>query len=713
MRSKIMAVALGLACLTLPFARVTFAQEASTDGWSGDLTPKLLYFDYSGGAGEGWNHFLERYHVRDGVSGDQRSGLDIDLDLDLTYSKGTRDLFTLDRRGDGQYNNFTLGRFNAEKVEVSGYYSRYRSATGGLDYLYSPNQAPGGTDPSYNSPPQTNSGYFARFNDNSGRSAYTSDRTGFGAGVELKPALLGGLAAIDLRYDGYQRDGNRFTPWIAGGSDFTGPQVQLQRWRGFDQPIDESVGKVALDFTLSPGGQFQLSYAGAVEEFDNQARSFTIGDFASTLPPGNAVGGTNGTKPLHFVPDSKLSTHQLRLSKSFGRSAIAAGYGMSLLEQDSFTQRQNSAGYSTGEIAGQNGFFNFTSRLTDSTTLEAHLRYTNRDNDSTFPATGLISATADQQLGVRINSLEGFEYAVEAAFRPVGGRTSWTAGWKREDISRDLTFHVSPGITAQRSLYSEDSLSDEIYLKFVSRPGQGWTVRIIPSYLKADETGLITEPEESLNLKTFASYVTPGGTMVSAYYNYKDEQNTNKTYTNAVAPTGADGATVGQDVAQTLSSAGAALSLTPATGASLSLGLDWMQSDFESFYFSTNRRRFENPTGGITFATRDRSQYKIDTLSLSLGGEWQALENLTLSGGYTYATSDGDFGSGLVARELASTIDGSVDTTLQSLLLDGRYELKPGFGLWLQYLYEDYEDGSYDVISGSLQTITVGFGFKL
>lgn len=713
MRFKITAATLGLACLLLPFTGAIHAQGAPEAGWTGDLTPKLLYFDYAGGPGEGWNHFLERYQVRDGVSGDQRSGLDLDLDLDLTYSKGARDLFTLDRRGDGQYNNFTLGRFNAENVAVSGYYRRYRSATGGLDFLYSPNQAPGGTDPSYNSPSQTNSGYVARFNDDSDRTAYTSDRTNFGVGVQLKPALLGDIASIALNYEGYQRDGNRFAPWIAGGSDFTGPQVQLQRWRGFDQPIDESVGKVALDFTLSPGGTFNLAYAGAIEEFDNQARSFTIGDFASALPPTNAVGGTNGTKPLHFAPDSKLSTHQLRLSKSFGKSAIAAGYGMSLLEQDSFTQRQGAAGYSTGEIAGQNGFFNFTSRLTNSTTLEAHLKYTSRDNDSTFPATGLISATADQQLGVRINSLEGFEYAVEAAFRPVGGRTSWTAGWKREDISRDLTFHVSPGITAQRSLYSEDSLSDEIYLKFVSRPGQGWTVRITPSYLQADETGLITEPEESFNLKTFASYVTPGGTMLSAYYNYKDEQNSNKSYTNAVAPTGADGARVGQDVAQTLSSAGASLSLTPAAGASLSLGLDWMQSDFESFYFSTNRRRFENPTGGITFATRDRSQYKIDTLSLSLGGEWQAMESLTLSGGYTYATSDGDVASGLIAQELGSTIDGSVDTTLQSLLLDGRYDVTAGFGLWLQYLYEDYEDGSYDLISGSLQTITVGFGFKL
>ena len=50
MRIKITAAALGLACLTLPFARVTFAQDAPIDGWSGDLMPKLLYFDYSGGA---------------------------------------------------------------------------------------------------------------------------------------------------------------------------------------------------------------------------------------------------------------------------------------------------------------------------------------------------------------------------------------------------------------------------------------------------------------------------------------------------------------------------------------------------------------------------------------------------------------------------------------------------------------------------------------
>ena len=393
--------------------------------------------------------------------------------------------------------------------------------------------------PSYNSPPQTNSGYFARFNDNSERSAYTSDRTNFGVGVKLKPALLGDIAAIDLNYEGYQRDGNRFSPWIAGGSDFTGSQVQLQRWRGFDQPIDESVGKVALDLTLSPGGSFNFAYAGCDRgvQQSGAARSPSV---TSHLPFRLATRSAAPTAPSRSTSFPTASCHaQAAALEELRPVRDRGGLRHSLLEQDSFTQRQQAAGYSTGEISGQNGFFNFTSRLTPSTTLEAHLKYTNRDNDSTFPATGLISATADQQLGVRINSLEGFEYAVEAAFRPVGRRTSWTAGWKREDISRDLTFHVSPGIIAQRSLYSEESLSDEIYLKFVSRPGQGWTVRITPSYLQADETGLITEPEESFNLKTFASYVTPGGTMLSAYYNYKDEQNSNKNYTNAVAPTGA------------------------------------------------------------------------------------------------------------------------------------------------------------------------------
>ncbi|HUP25437.1 MAG TPA: hypothetical protein VNB06_21170, partial [Thermoanaerobaculia bacterium] len=311
MRTKSTATELVLACLVCLLAAPALAAEeaAAEDGWSGVVTPRFILFDFSGGAGDERAHFLERYQLRYGLAGDDRSGLDFDLDLDLTYSKGPRDLFTLERRGEGKYNNHTDGRFNAEKVAVTGYYSRYRSATGGIGFLYNPNQAPGGTDPTYNTPPQTNSGYVSRFNDDSGRTVYESGRETFGLGLRLKPALVGEIATVELRHDGYQRDGNRFSPWIAGGSDFSGPARQLERWRGFDQPVDETLGQLSLAFTLSPGGLFELAYVGASEDFDNQARSFTIGDFAALLSPGHAVAGTNGTKPLHFVPDATLTTH--------------------------------------------------------------------------------------------------------------------------------------------------------------------------------------------------------------------------------------------------------------------------------------------------------------------------------------------------------------------------------------------------------------------
>lgn len=714
MRTRTTVNELILACLFgLVAGPALGAEAAAPAGWSGVITPKFFLFDYSGGAGVDRIHFLERYQVRDGLAGDDRSGIDLDLDLDLSYSNDAREIFALERRTEGRDNHGARGRFNAEKLAISGYYSRYRSATGGIDFLYSPGQAPGGTDPSYNTPPQTGSGYFARFNDDSGRTAYTVDRTAFGATARLKPSLLGDVASVDLSYDGYQRDGSRLAPWVAGGSDLAGPQVQLQRWRGYAQPVDETMGRLALSFTLSPGGLFQLAYDGAVEEFDSQARAFTIGDFAAFLPAGNTVAGTNGTKPLHFVPDSTLTTHGLRLSKSFGRSAVAAGYGVSLLEQDSFTQRQSDAGYDTGEVATQNAFLNFNSRLSRSVVLEGYLKHLSRDNDSTFPAPGLLSATEAERLGVRIDRLETVAYGLATNIRPAGRNSTVTAGWKREDTSRDLTFHASPGITPQRSLYREDSLSDEVYLKLVARPSKGLTVRVTPSYLWAEKTGLVVEPEESINLKTLLSYVTPGGMLVSGYYNYTDQQNTNNSFTNAVAPAGNDGASVDQDAAKTLHATGASLSLTPAAGASVALGFDWIQSDFESFYFSTNRRRFENPASGIAFSVRDRSRYKIDTLLLSLGGDWLPRPELELSAGYTYSQSQGDVGSGLVARELATTVDSTIDNALHSILLGVRYQSKRGTGIWAQYLFDDYRDGAYDVLSGSLHTLTVGFAFKL
>jgi hypothetical protein len=681
------------------------ADDASEDGLSGVITPKLFLLDRSS---DDQPRFLERYRIREGLGGEDAY---LDLDLNLTY-EASRGVFTLEHTGEGTYSRRGDARFNTDSVSIFGNYSRYRSAIGSIGFLFSPGQAPGGTDPSYNTPPQTGSGYFAHFNDDSGRSIYEIDRTAYVAGVRLKPSLLGDLAAVELRYDGYTRDGHRFAPWMAGGSDFTGPQVQLQRWRGFDQPVDETMNDLSLNVTFSPGGRFQLAYDGSVERFDNHARSFTIGDFAALLPPENGVGGTNGTKPVHFVPDSTLANHALRFSKSFAGTSVAVGYAMSVLEQDSFTQRQADAAFN-GEISSENAYVQLNSRLSTAVTVEGSLKYRNRDNDSTFPAPGLLSPTEGERLGVRINSIESLEYGLSAIFRHTKSKSTVTAGWKREDSNRDLTFHASPGITSQRSLYSEDSLSDELFLTFVSRPRTGLTMRFTPSYIRADETALVTEPEEAVSLKALVSYVAPGGTMVSGYYNYKNEQNARQSFTNAVSPTGADGASIHQDTDRTLNSGGAMLTLAPGADLNFSLGLDWLQNDFDSYFFSSNRRRFENPTGGITFSIRDRPNYNVDTVSLSLNGQWQARETLVVNGGYTHAKSDGDVARGLIGNELASTVDGTIDNTLNSILVGVTHQPRDRFGVWGQLLYDRYSDDAYDVLSDDLFTVIVGFSFKL
>jgi hypothetical protein len=33
--------------------------------------------------------------------------------------------------------------------------------------------------------------------------------------------------------------------------------------------------------------------------------------------------------------------------------------------------------------------------------------------------------------------------------------------------------------------------------------------------------------------------------------------------------------------------------------------------------------------------------------------------------------------------------------------------------IWAQYTYDDYQDDAYDILSGSLHTLTIGLAFEL
>ncbi|MDD3528397.1 MAG: MtrB/PioB family outer membrane beta-barrel protein [Gallionellaceae bacterium] len=702
--SKKNASKLILPCLTLLAAAMAQAEEGA--GVSGEITAKLNYFNYSDGPGAGLTQYLQAYGGQESWSGDIDDGLYGDLDIRLAVG----DSLTLERQGYGLGNHRGQARVNTSGIAFNGYYSHFRSNSGGVEYLNNPNLMPvdnqgvGGTDCTYEDDAcglanNTNSGYIAQFNNDSpGQTAYKTERTTYGLGMKLKPGLLGGWGSISVAFDGYRRDGNELATWVAGGSDLTG--APLSRWRGYDRPIDENMHRFSLNLTAAPKGLFTLTYDGSLEKFDNQAGYFTM----DTLLPALNNAGTG--KALHFVPDSTLMSHAVRIAKTFDSTVVAAGYGMTRLEQDSFTTWQTDRAYTNGKIATDNAYLTVNHRLTPTVEVEALVKYFNRDNDSTYPAVGLIDADGSTEtLGVRINDIESLNYGLAATFRGLPAKSSLTAGWKHDDIDRDLTFNnTANGIKDAVSLYDAKTESDEVYMKWIARPMKGMTVRLTPSYVWADKTGLVTEPERAFNLKAQMGYAMDGGKHVSAYYNYKRKENGNNTLTDKHASLDVHE----QDVDNTFHSAGVSLNLAATEKLSASVGLDWTQNDFDSYYFSSDVRRYEANTD---FLRRGHANFKADTWSLSFNADYQASDRLRLSAGYTWSLSDGD--STTVDDSQSYTVREEIDNTLHSLVLGAGYALKKGMTLRAGYVFDKYEDDAYDALSGHVHTLMLGMSFTL
>lgn len=708
-----------LPCMTVLALALAQAHAAESTGTtvSGEITPKVYYFNYTGGPGAGLTPYLQSYSGQESWSGNRDNGFYADLDLSLTLAGEQGDILTLERQGFGLDNHRGSLRGGSSSVGFSGYYSHYRSNSGGVDYVNHPGTVDNPNDPLYTS---TNSGMVSKFSDDGlGQTNYHTERTRYGVGVKFKPDLLGKGTSLALNFDGYNRDGNKFATWVAGGGDFAGPSFQFERWRGYDKPVDEKMGRMSLNFTASPAGMFQFSYDGSYEKFDNQARTFKIGDFASFLPTGVTVNAGSVDTPLHFIPDSTLMTHALRVSKTFGATAVAAGYGMSKLEQDSFNTEQLATGFTTGEISTENAFINLNHQVSQSVGLEGYVKYFNRDNDSTQFALGLLNQNIRDQWGVRIANIESMNYGLAATFRGMPVKSTLTAGWKREDSDRELQYNnltATPniGIVPSVSLYREETVSDEVYLKWVARPLPGMTLRITPSYIWADKTAFVTLPEDSLNLKTALSYAMTNGMQVNAYYNFKDKENGNNSFANTVKPTGS--ITVSptnvyeQKADDTFHAAGVSLNLMPMERVNASVSLDWVQNDFETYFFGTNVRRFET---NVVFDPRGTSAFKVDTWSLSLNGDYQASDRLLLNAGYTFSKSDGDLTTTSTALSGAYVVNDKIDNTLHSLILGANYGLKKNMTLRGGYTYDKYDDNAYDALSGGVHTLMAGVSFAL
>ncbi|MDZ4347946.1 MAG: hypothetical protein U1A22_00165 [Xanthomonadaceae bacterium] len=694
-------------------AATTTTSETRT---TGEITTKLYVFDYFSGFGEDRTQFVERYNYQKGFSGDRRSDFFVDADFRLKVVDDDRELLSIERLGFGRHNQRGTLEANRETFGIEAYYSQFRSATGGLDWLFSPNQVPGGTELAAFFPAQTNtnSGFLAQFNDDSGRTRFDVKRVSYGAAVKIKPVVFEDRGSIKVGYDGYQRTGNQLTSFVLGGGDIreAGTNAQtsgrvLQRWRGINQDIDESVNRFKLTLAGTPGNKLVLAYDFSWDKFNNNGTDLIHSDVVPFLGSEWQYNtGGDATRPLGFAPESHQFRHGLRASRTFGKTAISGGFGQSWLEQDSFTQPQTRAGF-VGKTSTDNAFFNIASNVVAGVRLEGFLRYYQRDNDSTFPAPGLIDPFAGEQLGVRVNEIETYTYGANASWRSRTLDSNFILGWKHEDKQRDLTFSgasVDPtlnGITAERSLFREDTEYDEVSLKIVSRLGNSTTLRLTPSYLWADKVGLVTDPETSFQFKSNLGHVTEAGTLFNAYYNYRGRKN------NDLSFLGTDGNLATQDLDRSTQSAGLSVGWNPSEWISAQTSIAWLQDDFTALFYGSNRRRFEGPNNPVIFFLRDESSYDVDTYVATASADWQASDSLSYQFGYTFSRSDGKTASGVIFDELP-TQDGRIDNTLHSLQVGLRYQYTQKIGVSGMYVIDYYTDDAFDDLTGGVHSLMLG-----
>lgn len=717
---SLLSAALLLAVSSLYAAEAAEGGATTTATTSGEVTPKWYFYDYFSGVGSDRTQFLERYDYQKGLGNDRRSDGWLDADFTLKISDADRDQLVLERLGFGRYNHRNRIAINREGFAVAGYFRQFRSATGGLDYQLSPGQVVGGTDASYFFPAQTNanSGYVAQYNDDTDNRDFNIKRSSYGVGAKAKSALFNGNGSLAVNFDGYQRDGRQLFNYALGGNDIRQagtnasiPSRVLQRWRGFSQEVDETSGHLSATAMLTPRNLLQLAYTFSWDKYDNNAANGTHADIAQYLAPGWQYDtGADITRPLGFVADSHLFSHGLRLAKSFAGVNLAAGYGQSRLEQDTFTQPQQRLGFDNGEISTDNAYVTFNSAVLSRIGLEGFYKFYQRDNDSSFPVTGLLNPSAAEQLGVRINRIESDSFGLNARYHSRAIKSNFVLGWKHENKDRNLTFHNSTigppavnGISAERSFYSEHTSYDEVSLRINSQLGKGFSLRVTPSYLWASQTALVTDPKEQFKVKSAITYVSPGGTFVSGFYNYVDKSN------NDHSILGTDGNLATQDVDRTAQSAGVSVNLTPSEWVTAQIGFTWLQDDFDALFYGANRRRFEAPGNTTIFFLQDASNYNVDTYVINAGGDWKVSDTLTYTASYTYSRSSGHTASGLVLASLPS-IDGEIDNAVHSLALGMQYAFNDSMRMGANYAIDYYNDDAFEQRTGGVHSIMVGLG---
>ena len=711
------------------------ASLAETDGsssWKGFITPKLGYFDNSGNPS-----YLNQYNLLDSTFGNGTSnGILANLDFSLLYGDGSGGGLFLENEGYGPNNQRFHLESNSRTAKLGAYYSVFNSATGTFGFQYNPDMVVGGTDPRYADPTLNSSGESAHVayfnNDSAGDRDYEIKRTNYGGSVVLKPAAFGEMASVELGYDGYSRKGNQVSNYVLDNYllSNSGGGAEPYQWRGYAKAINEQDGKLTYNFSLAPMDDLLINYEFSIDKFQNDVQPVTFANVSQWAGPKLTFSpGVDLNTPLGFVPDSTQYSNGLRVSKNFGdTAAVSAGISYAWLEQNTFSEPQNSFGYSNGRTDTNNAYLTGRFNVSQSVGLEAFARYNRRQNDSSFPVAGFyepVSTYGDPRMVMpRIDSYKNLSYGLEAKLYPSFLKTTWSAGWKHETKDNGLTWGTVPALAPPLSLYGSQYSANEVFIKLVSRPVRGLIVRVTPSYLWASETQLTTDPNELFKVKSSAIYTKPewNELAVTGYYNYAHKKNDSLSYSDYnVNPRGfAD--PQNQEATNVTQSFGVNLSVVPFEDVKLSLGYDWNQNDLSAYYFSTNRLRYDypmlypgisnpHPNDPLDFLNLDQYNYKVNTNTITAGLEKQ-WERYLFKANYSLMWADGYNANGLAGQSLP-TVDDKIDYLLHTLSLGMEYEWKKNISVRGVYIYDRYEDNAYEAMTGSRNTIWLGVNYQL
>ena len=474
------------------------------------------------------------------------------------------------------------------------------------------------------------------------------------------------------------------------------------RWHGYESTLDESTNELSFNASLRPTRQVNIAYELGYERFRNNAPTMTFTDLAaasglrivSTTAEAGAVGGINAAVanwPLHFMPDSNMIRQSLQASAGNDKLLFSTGAGWNALTQQTFTANQLAEDYRQGEIASTQLFLTLAARPSSDVRVEGYARRSETNRRMDLYDDGAM----------RLNAFTLWTYGVEAEVRPGQDRLVLTPGWTRRTTERDIEFADVP---AERSLILADSSSDEIFVRARWKLSKRVSLRVTPSVLWSDRTGVVTEPTRANKVNLALSYANTLGTRsATAFYTIRSRRN------DALSFTGTNGVAVTQDARGSLQQLGFAGSVAPRDSTNLYGSYAWSRDQYHADLFSTNLRRFE---AAPVFSSRnDRQTYLLGSHTITAGGDITPSSRMNCGVSYTATRTAGDTASGRVLSVLPSE-DGRIDNWYHTAALRLERDIGASLKLGVSYMLDYYSDGSYADLSGGLNTLIVGIGYR-